>query len=99
MSVERNWNLNETLGRVAKTGIVESAINLQLGLKRVDGSKETVGRFRLPLNSLADGGFVTRRVIEGHRIFDVQILRELDGSYSIGVHQGRSTPLAPYAVP
>ena len=99
MSVERNWNLNETLGRVAKTGIVESAINLQLGLKRADGSRQIVGRFRLPLSSLADSGFVARRVIEGHRVFDVQVLRELDGSYSIGVHEGRSTPLAPYAVP
>ena len=97
--VIRRWNLNETEGRYARTGIIESVIDLHLGLKRAIGGKQAVGRFRLPLDALAVKGFVTRRVVEGHRVFDVQIYRETSGSYFLGVRQNKTTPLAPYAIP
>jgi hypothetical protein len=96
---QSRWNLNEKEGRYAATNIVDSVIELDLGLKRVDGSREPVGRFNLPLDELADDGFVTRRVVEGHRVFDVQIYRGQDGDYALGVRQGQTTPLAPYATP
>jgi hypothetical protein len=99
MSVIRKWNLNEAEGRYAKTGIVESVVDLHLGLKRTDGSKQAVGRFLLPLDALADRGFVTRRVGESQRVFDVQIYRALDGSYLLGVRQDETTRLTRYATP
>ena len=92
------WYLNETEGRYARTGIVESVLDLHLGLKREDGSKQPVGHFRLPLETLARSGFIGRRVIEGHRVFDVQIYRDTNGSYSLGVRQSEATPLAPYSI-
>lgn len=95
---QSRWNLNENEGRYAATNIVDSVIELDLGLKRTDGTREPVGRFNLPLDELADDGFVTRRVVDGHRVFDVQIYRE-DGGYALGVRQGQTTPLAPYAMP
>lgn len=98
MSVVHGWNLNEATGRCAGTRIVESIMELQLGLKRADGSVHPVGRYRLPLDALADGGFVTRRVIDSNRVFDVQIYRNANDSYSIGVRRSKTTPLAPYAV-
>lgn len=97
--VVRRWNLNETEGRYARTGEVHSVIDLHLGLKRANGMKQNVGRFRIPLDILADRGFVTRRLVEGHRVFDVQIYRETNGSYSLGVRQNDTTPLDAYAVP
>jgi len=99
MRISHNWNLNETEGRYARTGIVEDIVDLYLGLKRADGSKEAVGRFSLPMDALAGGGFVTRRLVDGHRVFDIQIYRALDGSYSVGVRREKTTPLERYAVP
>jgi hypothetical protein len=96
--VVRRWNLNETEGRYARTGIVESVIDLHLGLKRANGSKESVGHFELPLDALANRGFVTKRIVEGHRVFDVQIYREADGRFSLGVRQDETTPLGAYAI-
>jgi hypothetical protein len=95
---QSRWNLNETEGRYAATNIVESVIELDLGLKRVDNSREPVGHFSLPLDALADDGFVTRRIVGGHRVFDVQIYRGQDGNYSLGVRQDQTTPLASYAM-
>lgn len=92
------WNLNETEGRYARTGIVEEIVDLNLGLKRTDGRKEPVGHFRLPMDALADGGFVTRRFVDGHRVFDVQIYRALDGTYSLGVRREQITPIDGYEV-
>jgi hypothetical protein len=97
--VVRKWNLNEAKGRCAGTNIVESVMELHLGLKRKDGRQESVGRYHLDLDALADAGFVSRRVVEGNRVFDVQIYRESDGSYSLGVRQDHTTPLAPFAIP
>jgi hypothetical protein len=97
--VVRRWNLNEGEGRYAATNVVESLIELHLGLKRADGSRQAVGRFHLDLNTLADDGFVTRRVVDGNRVFDIQIYREGDGSYSLGVRQNDKTSLAPYLMP
>jgi hypothetical protein len=99
MRAIHKWNLNETEGRYARTGIVEAIVDLDLGLKRTDGNKEAVGRFRLPMDALADSGFVTRRVVDGHRVFDVQLYRALDGSYSLGVRRDETTPLTGYAMP
>ena len=97
--VVRRWNLNEREGRYARTGIVESVIDLYLGLKRANGSKHPVGHFRLVLDALVDRGFVTQRIVEGHRVFDVQIYRETNGNYYLGVRRNQTTPLAHYAVP
>jgi hypothetical protein len=97
--VVRRWNLNEAEGKYAGTNIVESIMELHLGLKCLDGQQQAIGRFRLDLNALADKGFVTRRVVEGNRVFDVQIYREPDSAYSLGVRRDHTTPLAPYAVP
>jgi hypothetical protein len=94
---QSRWNLNESEGRYAATNIVESVIELDLGLKRIDSSREPVGHFLLPLDALADDGFVARRIVGGHRVFDVQIYRGQDGSYSLGVRQDRITPLASYS--
>lgn len=91
--------MNETEGRYARTGIIQSVIDLRLGLKRANGGKQAVGRFRLPLDALANEGYVTKRVVDRHRVFDVQIYRETSGSYSLGVRQNKTTPLAPYAIP
>jgi len=99
MRVIYKWNLNEPKGRYARTGIVEAIVDLHLGLKRADGSRETVGHFHLPMDALADSGFVTRRIVDGHRVFDVQIYRALDGSYSLGVRQNETTPMTRYAMP
>ena len=104
MSYIRKWNLNETSGRYAGTNIVEPVIELRLGVKRSDGTQEPVGRFRLDLNLLSGKGFVARRVVVGNRVFDVQIYlsdrtRPLEpGSYSLGVREHHTTPLAPYAM-
>jgi len=104
MSVIRRWNLNEGLGRCAKTNILESNIELHLGLKRPDGTRHDIGRFRLDLTDLSRKGFVARRVVEGNRAFDVQIyLRRRDhpldvSSYYLGVNDDRTTPLAPYSM-
>jgi hypothetical protein len=95
---QSRWNLNENDGRYAATNIVDSVIELDLGLKRADGTREPVGRFKLPLDELADDGFVTRRMVDGHRVFDVQIYRGQDGGYALGVRQGQTTPLTPYAM-
>jgi len=105
MSVIRRWNLNEAEGRYAATNIVESVIELHLGVKRTDGRRERVGHFRLDLNALADEQFVSRRVVDGNRVFDVQLyllrpelpLQAI--SYSLGVQENRTTPIAPYAIP
>jgi hypothetical protein len=104
MSVIRRWNLNEAEGRYAGTNIVESVIELHLGVKGNNGRIQKVGKFRLELNTLADQGFVTRRVVEGNRVFDVQIYlarRDLPvepSSYSLGVREHSTTPIAPYAI-
>jgi hypothetical protein len=97
-SVIRRWNLNEAEGRCVGTDIVESVMELHFGLKRLDGQHQAIGRFRLDLEALAGMGFVNRRVVEGNRVFDVQIYREPDSSYSLGVRRDHTTPLAPYAV-
>lgn len=98
-AVIRRWNLNEIQRRYARTREVESAIDLRLGLKRKDGKKQPIGRYLLPLDTLADEGFVTRRVVDGHRVFDIQIYRENDNSYFLGVRRHETTPLSRYAIP
>src|SRR5690242_16851578 len=95
-AIIRRWNLNEIEGRYARTGEVHPVIELHLGLKRANGIKQSVGRFKLPLEVLADNGFVTRRVVAGNRVFDVQIHQQPNGVYSLGVRQDDTTPLAPY---
>jgi hypothetical protein len=96
MSFVRKWNLNELKGRYAKTSIVEPTIELHLGLKCADGRHEPVGCFFLDLNVQAANGFVTRRDVADSRVFDIGIYREPDGTYSLGVRRGATTPLAPY---
>jgi antitoxin component of MazEF toxin-antitoxin module len=98
LPVIRRWNLNENEGRYAATNVVESVIELELGLKRINGDRQPVGTFHLDLDSLADGGFVTRRIVGGNRVFDVQIYRDSNGEYSLGVRQDQTTRLADYAV-
>lgn len=99
MSVNRRWNLNEQEGRYASTNLVEPVILVDLGLKRVNGDTERIGRFRLDLESLAAQGVVARRKISGNRVFDVQIYRDEHGDYSLGVRRDHTIPLAPHRIP
>jgi hypothetical protein len=89
---KRYWNLNEMHGWYTSTTILESTIDLDFGLKRMDGSMEKVGRYFLDLDLLNKQGFVSSRLVEGQRAFQIKIFRK-DGSYSIGVHQDNTTPL------
>lgn len=93
MPKTRRWNLNEAEGRYAATNLTETAIDLHLGMKRTDGSKVPVGRYRLDLEALADRGFVTKRGYGAAAVFDVQIYREPDGRFLLGVRRDRTTPL------
>ncbi len=76
----RRWNLNEAEGRYAKTNVSDPYVEVDLGLRRVRGDREAVGRFRLDLEGLASEGVVARRVVDGRPVFDVQIYREDDGT-------------------
>lgn len=97
--MSRRWNLNERMGRCAKTNILEPMIEVDLGLKRVTGETVRIGRFRLDLEALAAKGVVARREISGNRVFDVQIYRDAAGAYFLGVHRDHATPLEPYRIP
>jgi hypothetical protein len=95
----RNWTLNEKHGAYSGSRISETEVDLHLGFRRLDGSKENVGRFHLPLLSLHKGGFVARRdTDEGNWAFTVKIFRDADSNYSIGTEHKR-TPFASYAAP
>src|SRR5271157_2210763 len=99
MEIDMRWTLNEKQGKYTRTNIVDSDIDVVLNVKRANGSIEEVGHFRLPLEGLAKTGFVGRRVVGDNRVFHVTIHREANGSYSLGVHPEKTTPLAPYATP
>jgi hypothetical protein len=98
MRVTHRWNLNETAGRYARTGLVEEIVDLKLGLKRPDGKKEPVGHYQLPTDELADKGFVRRRFVDGQRVFDLQIYCGSDGIYSLRLQKKKTTLLTRYSV-
>ena len=75
------------------TNLPETAIDLHLGLKRLDGQKVPLGRYALDLIVLAQQGFVTRRQVGSTVVFDVQIYREPDGTLLLGVRRDRTTRL------
>jgi hypothetical protein len=89
----RRWNLNEREGRYAATNLSDGAIDLHLGLKRRDGTTVPVGRYKLDLWALSADGYVTRREVAGASVFDVQIYRESNGSYTLGVRRDQVTSL------
>lgn len=93
MTKTRRWHLNEVEGRYAATNLTETAIDLHLGIKRVDGTKVPVGRYRLDLEALSEGGFVTKRGNGAAAVFDVQIYRVPNGRFLLGVQRGHTTPL------
>lgn len=94
MSINRRWNLNERDGRYLRTNIIEPVVNLNFGLKHLDGTTTPVGRFRLDLESLAQQKIVTRREVHGNRVFDVQIYLRGSGSFELSVSKGNSVPLS-----
>ncbi len=94
MAAERRWNLNEAEGRFAQTNIREPVIEVELGLNQTNGPTVPVGRFRLNLVVMAAKGVVTKR----GKVYDVQIYRESDGSYTLGVRRSQTTPLEPFRV-
>jgi hypothetical protein len=98
VSVIRRWNLNERLGRVAGTNIVEPKIELHLGLQRLEGHQEHVGVFDLDLEALADAGFVTRRVVGNNRVFDVQVYRASSDTYELGAREGQTSALEQFRI-
>lgn len=98
MAKTRRWNLNEVTGRHAATNLTESVMDLHLGVKRVDGTKTPAGRYRLDLEALSADGFVTQRGTGAARVFDVQIYRESNGSFLLGVRRGQTTRLARFKV-
>ena len=98
MAKTRRWNLNEVTGRHAGTNLTESVMDLHLGVKRADGAKVPVGRFRLDLEDLSKQGFVTQRGTGAARVFDVQIYREGNGTFLLGVRRGQTTRLDRFRV-
>lgn len=98
MPSTRRWNLNERDGRYAATNLSHTTIDLHLGLKRRDGSTVPVGRYKLDLRALSAGGYVTRREVAGSNVYDVQIYRESNGSYTLGVRRDHVTPLRAFEV-
>ncbi len=93
MPKTRRWNLNELEGRYAATDLTETAIDLHLGMKRADGTKVPVGRFLLDLEAESDEGYVTKRGHGAAAVFDVQIYRQSNGRFLLGVRQSETTPL------
>lgn len=93
MPKTRRWNLNEAEGRYAATNMPETAIDLHLGLKRLDGEKVTLGRYALDLIVLAQQGFVARRRVGSTVVYDVQIYREPNGTLLLGVRRDRTKHL------
>jgi len=89
----RRWNINEAEGRYAATNLPETAVDLHLGLKRLDGQKVPLGRYTLDLVVLAKQGFVTRRQVGSTVVFDVQVYRESDGTLLLGVRRDRTVRL------
>ncbi len=73
-------------------------IHVHLGLKRRDGTTVPVGRYALDIRARAEAGFATRREVGGSTVYDVQIYREPDGSYTLGVRRGQVTRLDAFAV-
>ena len=98
MAKSRRWNLNEAEGRYAATNLADAVIDLELGMKRIDGRREALGRYLLDLLPLAQLGFVTRRQVGGSAVFDVQIYREPNGALLLGVRQGHTTKLERFRV-
>lgn len=89
----RRWNINEAEGRYAATNLPETAIDLHLGLKLLDGEKVRLGRYTLDLVALAGQGFVTRRQVGSTVVYDLQIYREPGGTLLLGVRRDRTTRL------
>jgi hypothetical protein len=98
VSIDRRWNLNEREGRYAATNILEPAINLDFGLKSVDGKISKVGRYRLDLEALALQGAVKKREVSGNRVFDVQIHRQERGRYGLGLREGHTVDLETFRI-
>ncbi len=96
MPKTRRWNLNEAEGRYAATSLPETTIDLELGMKRLDGRRVPLGRYLLDLLPLARQGFVTRRQVGSSVVFDVQFYREPDGTLLLGVRRDQTTPLEQY---
>ena len=44
MPKTRRWNINEAEGRYAATNLPETAVDLHLGMKRLNGEKVPLGR-------------------------------------------------------
>jgi hypothetical protein len=95
---DRRWNLNEEHGYLLKTNLPESRIDLRLGLKKLTGNREEVGRYLLDLESLAQSGFVTRRVVGNNRVFDLRINRDTNGEYTLELESGPKAPLDDFRV-
>lgn len=85
----RRWTLNERHGYYVATGLREPVVDLNLYFKPLVGSDEVVGRFRLDLDALVDRDVVTRRATLEGDVYDVKVVRDPDGSYSLAV---RSSP-------
>lgn len=94
MPRRRRWNLNEAEGRYAATNIRDVVLEVELGLNQTSGPTIPQGTYRLNLAKLSTDGFVTKR----GSVYDVQIYRESDGSYMLGVRRSQTTPLDAFAV-
>ena len=88
----------EDEGRYAATNLPETKVDLHLGMKRTDGRKVPVGRYYLDLVPLAARGFVTRRQVGSTVVFDVQVYRDPNGTFELGVRRDHTTPLEQFRV-
>lgn len=88
-----SWTLNERLDYYVSTSLNRTMLEVELQYRRLNGSVERVGQFRLDLPALAERGAVTRRATPRGDVYDVKIVRDPDGSYHLGVRQEGRTPL------
>ena len=93
MSQTLSWTLSQRLDYYVSTSLSRTLLDFELMYRRLDGSVEHVGVFRLDLPALAERGAVTRRSTERGYVYDVKIVRDPDGSYHLAVRSEGRTPL------
>jgi hypothetical protein len=85
--------LNAKQGYYVATGLSSHVIDVALWYKAANGDVSAVGTFHLDLAKLATAGAVTRREVGEAEVFDVRIVRDVDGQYWLTVRDAVRVPL------